>query len=405
MNNMNKFITIQVGARRKYAIPSILEDAGMLEALYTDICADVGLGQWLDAYCPKPLRAQSSIQRLLNRKLPSTIERKTTTFEHSAIEYLIFQKLAGNDIKKQHSALVSFSHKFGRQLVKRGLGKATHVFSMFGEGAELLEEAKRQNLKTITEIYISPATHRIVQEERSLYPELEAVLSEEIVRRDYATFAEICRLTDIFLVPSKFVQEGLAEFGIGEDRCRLVPYAVDDTWFEIKRNPVVGRILFVGTAEIRKGIHILAQAAQKLAPLGYEFRVAGGVSDTIRNHPTMQHLNFLGRVPRADIQKEYARADIFVLPSLAEGSAEVTYEALASALPVITTKAAGSVVRHSVDGFIVPESSPTELAQAIESIVEDRTLRHEMSCSARQRAKDYTWKKYEERLLEICLAV
>ena len=44
-----KFIVVQIGARRGYAVPAILEKAGMLERFYTDICADVGLGRWLCA--------------------------------------------------------------------------------------------------------------------------------------------------------------------------------------------------------------------------------------------------------------------------------------------------------------------------------------------------------------------
>ena len=49
-----------------------------------------------------------------------------------------------------------------------------------------------------------------------------------------------------------------------------------------------------------------------------------------------------------------ASADVFVFPSLFEGSAVVTYEALAAGLPSVVTPSAGSVVRDGVEGFIVP---------------------------------------------------
>lgn len=62
----------------------------------------------------------------------------------------------------------------------------------------------------------------------------------------------------------------------------------------------------------------------------------------------------VGAVPRQEIAKQYAWADVFVLPSICEGSATVCYEALASGLPVITTPNSGSVVRDGLDGFIVP---------------------------------------------------
>jgi glycosyltransferase involved in cell wall biosynthesis len=88
-----------------------------------------------------------------------------------------------------------------------------------------------------------------------------------------------------------------------------------------------------------------------------------------------------------------------VLPSVAEGSAEATYEALAAGLPVITTEAAGSVVRHGIDGWVVPERDSVALAEAIERIIGDRHLRATMSLAARERAREYTVERYGERLV------
>ena len=64
----------------------------------------------------------------------------------------------------------------------------------------------------------------------------------------------------------------------------------------------------------------------------------------------------------------YQQADIFVLPSIEEGSALVTYEAMACGLPVVTTPNAGSVVRDGVEGFIVSIRDPDALAERIESV-------------------------------------
>jgi glycosyltransferase involved in cell wall biosynthesis len=58
---------------------------------------------------------------------------------------------------------------------------------------------------------------------------------------------------------------------------------------------------------------------------------------------------------------------VFVFPSICEGSATVTYEALASGIPVIATPNTGSVVRDGIDGHIVPMRNPEAIAQSIES--------------------------------------
>lgn len=181
----------------------------------------------------------------------------------------------------------------------------------------------------------------------------------------------------------------------------VVPYGMNPQWLALEPRPQRGRLLFAGTAELRKGIHYLAVAAEKLISRGlnYEFRVAGNVTDQVRRQPVCRHLSFLGRVARDRIHQEFQQADVFLLPSLAEGSAEVTYEALACGVPVITTKAAGSVVRDGVEGRIVPERDSEILAEAIQELVEDRQKRDRMAHAARDRAREYTWERYGERLV------
>ena len=78
----------------------------------------------------------------------------------------------------------------------------------------------------------------------------------------------------------------------------------------------------------------------------------------VRNHPMTQHLNFLGRVPRAEMREEFLKADVFVLPTLAEGCASVVHEAVMAGCPVITTHASGTLVAHDRGGMIVPERDP-----------------------------------------------
>ena len=208
--------------------------------------------------------------------------------------------------------------------------------------------------------------------------------------------------THFYICPSEAVRDDLVRhWGVATERAMVVPYGMNPQWLALEPKPQRGSVLFVGTAELRKGIHYLAMAAEKLSSRGfnYEFRVAGNVTDQVRRQPVSRHLNFLGRVPRDRIHKEFQQADVFVLPSLAEGSAEVTYEASAAGVPVVTTRAAGSGARDAVEGRIVPERDPDALADAIEQIVEDRALRDRMALASRERARDYTWERYGERLV------
>ena len=60
---MKRFIAVQTGARRNYAVPSILEKVGILDAFYTDICANAGVGAVLERFCPQPLK-RGALKRL-----------------------------------------------------------------------------------------------------------------------------------------------------------------------------------------------------------------------------------------------------------------------------------------------------------------------------------------------------
>ena len=113
-----------------------------------------------------------------------------------------------------------------------------------------------------------------------------------------------------------------------------------------------------------------------------------------------QALTVFGEVPRSRIAEEYENADVFVLPSISEGSATVCYEALAMGLPVITTPNAGSVIRDGLDGFIVPIRDPRALADRIATLAGDRDLLDEMSHNARLSAQNYTWDCYGQRLID-----
>jgi len=393
-----RFVAIQIGARLSYAAPAVLEHAGMLEAFYTDMCGNVGLGGMIVKLCPKSL-SRGAIKNLAGRMLPENLRLspKTHSLAMPNFRHLWQQWLSRNDRNPEVGNILG--DELGKEAVNRGIGQATHLFTCMGECMPLLEYAKQKGLTTFTEIFIVPSVHRICIDEIEQFLGLsmdqyrEAPLYSNWLNR-------VLSLTDWAIAPSENVRQDLAEnFNFPVDRCFVVPYAVDDSWFEVENRLTKGRILFVGSAELRKGIYYLGLAAEKLADRGYEFRVAGGVSDDVRQYASNQKLNFLGRIPRLEIKQEYAQADLFVLPSLAEGSASVVYEALASGLPVITTNSSGSVVRHGIDGFIIPERDPESIADRIVEIIENRDLRDRMAISAKARARDYTWDKYSERLL------
>src|SRR3989441_8298497 len=108
-------------------------------------------------------------------------------------------------------------------------------------------------------------------------------------------------------------------------------------------------------------------------------------------------------VPRAEVHHWFERADVFVYPSLHEGSALAIYEALACGLPIITTPNSGSMVQDGIQGYVVPIRDVERLKEKILLLYENRELRQEMSRRARLRAEEFTWAAYRQRLGSILL--
>jgi glycosyltransferase involved in cell wall biosynthesis len=398
-----RFVVAQIGARHGYAVPAMLEKAGMLEHFYTDMAANVGLGRWL-VKCGPLLGFRNAATRLAGRRLPDCIRARTTTFARLCYWFAYnYQHTRPNPAARFRGQL-RWSNALGAAMVRHGLGNATHLYSMLGECGPLLTESHRLGLGVITEIYILLSTERVIKRETELHSDWEPVPPDlDAVRREFPGEEEFLRRTDFAICPSDAVRQDLQQnFGFPSDRSSVVPYGLDESRFAGPSQPIAGRVLFVGTACLRKGIHYLAMAAEHLHKAGrnYEFRIAGDVTDGVASHPISRNLYFLGRIPRDRILEEYSRADVFVLPSLAEGSAEAVYEALAAGLPVVTTTAAGSIVRDGIDGRIIAERNPLDLALKIEEIVENRALRDRMARSARRQVVNYNLEQYGARLIK-----
>jgi hypothetical protein len=346
------------------------------------------------------------LQKLAARRPPPEVLARTRTFESWGVE--IAWALKGNSSPVDRVKALDRAHRRANErMIAAGFGRATHVLSMFGEGRRYLVEARERGLTVVSDVNIAMSAEAIVVEEQRRYADWESphlYWGETLTARDPSLRPTQAMLTasQIFLCPSEFVRDDLIQnFGVHADRTRLVPYAVNPRWFSVQNEPILGRVLFAGAVGLRKGIHVLAEAANLLRARGrsYEFLVVGSAPDKVRLHPRAAGLTFTGSLPFSAMREHYERADVFALPALAEGSAGVTYEALGAGVPVVTTKAAGSVVRDGVEGRIVPERDPEALANAIEEVVEDRRKRARLAAAARSRAQAFSWDAFQERLL------
>lgn len=109
------------------------------------------------------------------------------------------------------------------------------------------------------------------------------------------------------------------------------------------------------------------------------------------------HVNFLGRVKPCDMPGVYRDNDIFVMSSVHEGMSNAMLEAMASGLPIITTRCEGVEELISDNGIIVEESSPRLIADALGRFYQDKQELARMARAAVRRAGGFTWKDAGER--------
>src|SRR5262249_58644704 len=163
--------------------------------------------------------------------------------------------------------------------------------------------------------------------------------------------------------------------------------------------------LFAGGITQRKGIKYVLEAWRRVRRPGWRLQLLGALpAQPGPLAPYLDEVEVLGRVPHAEVPARMAAADVFVFPSLFEGSAVVTYEALACGLPCIVTAEAGSVVRAAREGRILPARDFEALAAAMEELGGDPALRAHLAAAARSRAEASDWPRYHAAVLDAIAA-
>jgi glycosyltransferase involved in cell wall biosynthesis len=211
-------------------------------------------------------------------------------------------------------------------------------------------------------------------------------------------------MADFIFLPSEFAKKTFVEAGFDPARLFVIERAVDSERYRPGGGAGKGRfrVVFVGRVSLRKGVQYLLEAWRGVDIKGAELVIVGGVDEdmgpVLAKYGDMDNVVFKGHVK--DTSEVYGGASVFVFPSLEEGSAKVTFEAMASGLPVVTTENSGSVVRDGVDGFIVPARDAGALRERMLCLYEDADRARLMGQSGRGRAGLYTWQRYRETLLK-----
>lgn len=394
-------VVAQLGARMHYAVPCLLHRAGRLDHFFTDLCASKGWPRWCSRL-PAGL-ASDGLRRLGGRDPQGVPGERITAFNVLGLRYARMRRRARSPEELTQSFLWA-GRAFCRRIVSRGLGEARSVYAFNSAALELFEAAKARGRRTVLEQTIAPrrVEHTLLQEEHERFPDWHCAADESDVLDRYCAREEAeWRLADLILCGSDFVRDGIAQCGGPVERCVVVPYGVDRSLFLPPRPNRSGklRVLVVGAVGLRKGSPYVLAAARSLTGKAV-FRMVGGIEASPHAARRLgEAVELTGGIPNTKMAAQFAWADVFLLPSLCEGSATAVYEALAASLPVICTPNTGSVVRDGIDGIIVPPRDSMAIVAAVTRLAEDPTLRRHMAQNARARAAAFDLEAYGRSLL------
>jgi rhamnosyl/mannosyltransferase len=172
-------------------------------------------------------------------------------------------------------------------------------------------------------------------------------------------------------------------------------------------------ILFLGRHRHYKGVDVLIRSMAQVDNARLLIGGTGVESDNWKALTTELGLNdcitFLGDIPESEKAQLYKQADIFVLPAVnrAEAFGIVLLEAMASGLPCVTSElgtGTSFVVQDGQTGIVVPPSQPAALADALNRLLQNPTLRQQMGASGRQRVlTEFTIERMVERIEQVYL--
>jgi glycosyltransferase involved in cell wall biosynthesis len=164
--------------------------------------------------------------------------------------------------------------------------------------------------------------------------------------------------------------------------------------------------IFVGTIGVRKGPHLILEYWCKSNVKG-KLRLIGHIEPEVRHliEPYLKRSD-IEHVPYTnDLKSIYKEADIFLLPSLEEGSPLVTYLALGAGLPcIVSPMGSGGIIDQGKEGYVINPENSQEWIESLKMASEDVSLRKELSKNSYMKAKDYLWSVVGHKRTQILLS-
>lgn len=222
-------------------------------------------------------------------------------------------------------------------------------------------------------------------------------------------FLEKWLLTQVRYTAQITVSKNFLRYPNVNQKIYVIPNGIDPADFKEKRYKVKNKfhhkqinLLFVGRLDRMKGISFLVEALAKVKSQlpTFKLRIVGegrekdNLERLVNKRSLKDNICFTGKLTGKWLLEEYQRADLFVLPSLAEGQPIVLLEAWATGLPVLVTSVGHNqfMVKENITGFLTKPGDATDLVETLRRAF--KVIREWPKIGKRGQElvfKEYTW--------------
>ena len=244
------------------------------------------------------------------------------------------------------------------------------------------------------------------------HPELvEAGLREYLDRWTRVS----CELADAVVTVSEFSRREIAAlYGRRRSRVHVVPNAVDERFLGLERQAPKGPpfLLYVGTIEPKKNVHLLLRAFDELVRLDpalpHRLVLAGGAGSApfdleaaLAQLEARERVHVLGHVSDEALRGLYASADLFCYLSEYEGFGLPVVEAMAAGTPCVVSDRASLPEVAGDAAVVVDPTDPAFVARALHGVLADPARAAALRERGRERARRFSWATSAARLAAV----
>jgi glycosyltransferase involved in cell wall biosynthesis len=223
------------------------------------------------------------------------------------------------------------------------------------------------------------------------------------------------RATQVIAISSN-IKKKLIDAGVFDAKVNIVSMGVWLSEVSIRVNRDID-FVFVGRLEEKKGVEYFIDALYQLHKDGMRFNAVivgngtlyGELSKRVAQSGLNDTLHLTGSLPLNEVRNILRRSKIFVLPSInladdVEGMPTIILDAMSQKTAVVATDAGGvtDVVINNVNGILVPQKQPSEIALAIKILLADEVMRNNLVVKAYELIKsDFTYAVIAKKLIRI----